>query len=368
MHALREIVELTKELIRIPSVHSRPEEIRRCSEFIANWLTSQGIESQQTVLKGVPSIIAGPKSGVSQVVLMTHFDVVEVEDERQFEPSENDGRLYGRGAIDDKYAVALSMVLLRNHLQRLQQSGAGQDDMCFSLLLTGDEEIGGHSGAAAALEKLRVNYFIALDGGSPERVITKEKGVLQLKLTARGKAAHGARPWLGKNAFDELIADYRAIGKLFWESSPGHWHKTMTLSQCRAGDESFNKVPALATAVLDIRYTDKDDPEAILEDIRKAAASDVEVVVKEPLFVSDPSPYLEKLLAHTSASIGFEHGASDARFFSNRGIPGVVWGAEGEMSQHSTDEHLVIASLTPVYEGLDGFFNTIAQEQESFTL
>jgi succinyl-diaminopimelate desuccinylase len=142
----------------------------------------------------------------------------------------------------------------------------------------------------------------------------------------------------------------------------------MTLSQCRAGDESFNKVPALATAVLDIRYTDKDDPEAILEEIRKAAASDVEVVVKEPLFVSDPSPYLEKLLAHTSASIGFEHGASDARFFSNRGIPGVVWGAEGEMSQHSTDEHLVIASLTPVYEGLDGFCNTIAQEQELFTL
>ncbi|MGD9187720.1 MAG: M20/M25/M40 family metallo-hydrolase [Desulfobacteraceae bacterium] len=360
MHALREIVELTKALIRIPSVHSRPEEIRRCSEFIANWLTSQGIESQQTVLKGVPSIIAGPKSGASQVVLMTHFDVVEADNEGQFEPSENDGRLYGRGAIDDKYAVALSMVLFRNHLRRLQQSGAGQDDVCFSLLLTGDEEIGGHSGAAAALERLRVNYFIALDGGSPERVITKEKGVLQLKLTARGKAAHGARPWLGKNAFDELIADYRAIGKLFWESSPGHWHKTMTLSQCRAGDESFNKVPALATAVLDIRYTDKDDPEAILEDIRKAAASDVEVVVKEPLFVSQPSPYLEKLLAHTSASIGFEHGASDARFFSKRGIPGVVWGAEGEMSQHSTDEHLVIASLTPVYEGLDGFFKTIA--------
>jgi succinyl-diaminopimelate desuccinylase len=364
MHALREIVDLTKDLIRIPSVHSRPEEIRRCSEFIANWLTSQGIESQQMVLRGVPSIIAGPKSGVSQAVLMTHFDVVEADDDRQFEPSENDGRLYGRGAIDDKYAVALSMVLFRNHLQRLQQNGAGQNDMCFSLLLTGDEEIGGHSGAAAALEKFQVNFFIALDGGSPERVITKEKGVLQLKLTAHGKAAHGARPWLGKNAFDVLVADYRAIGKLFWESNPGHWHKTMTLSQCRAGDESFNKVPALATAILDIRYTDKDDPDAILEDIRKAVASDVEVVIKEPLFVSEPSPYLEKLLAQTQASVGFEHGASDARFFSNRGIPGVVWGAEGEMSQHSAGEHLVIASLTPVYEGLDGFFRAIAEKAD----
>ncbi len=362
MYTLQEIVDLTKDLIRIPSVHSRPDEILRCSEFISDWFTSQGIESRQTVLAGIPSIIAGPESGDSQVLLMTHFDVVEADDEGQFDPGESNGRLYGRGAIDDKYAVALSMVLFRNHLLRLRQSGGGQDDMCFSLLLTGDEEVGGYSGAAAALEKLQVNFFIALDGGSPGRVITKEKGVLQLKLTARGKAAHGARPWLGKNAFDVLVADYRAIGKLFWESNPGHWHKTMTLSRCRAGDESFNKVPALATAVLDIRYTDKDDPDAIVEDIRKTAASDVEVVVKEPLFVSEPSPYLEKLLAHTHASIGFEHGASDARFFSSRGIPGVVWGAEGGMSQHSTGEHLVIDSLKPVYEGLNAFFKAITEE------
>jgi succinyl-diaminopimelate desuccinylase len=362
MHALQEIVELTKDLIRIPSVHSRPQEIRRCSEFIANWLTDKGIVFRQTLLEGVPSIIAGPKSGISQVVLMTHFDVVEADGEEQFEPDESDGRLYGRGAVDDKYAVALSLVLFRNHLQQLRQNGGGQDDMCFSLLLTGDEEVGGYRGAAAALEKLQVNYFIALDGGSPERVITKAKGVLQLKLTARGKAAHGARPWLGKNAFDVLLADYRAIEKLFWESNPGHWHKTMTLSQCRAGDESFNKVPAVATAVLDIRYTDKDDPDAILEDIRKAVASDVEVVVKEPLFVSEPSLYLETLMTHTHASIAFEHGASDARFFSSRGIPGVVWGAEGEMSQHSTGEHLVIDSLIPVYEGLDAFFRAVADQ------
>ena len=365
MHALREIVDLTKELIRIPSVHSRPEEIRRCSDFISNWLDSQGIDHQPSVINGIPSIIAGPKSGISQVVLMTHFDVVEAEDEAQFTPSESEGRLFGRGAIDDKYAVALSMVLFRNHLQQLQQSGRSQDDMCFSLLLTGDEEVGGHSGAAKALDKFQVKYFIALDGGSPERVITKEKGVLQLKLIARGKTAHGARPWLGKNAFDMLVTDYQAIGKLFWESNPSHWHKTMTLSQCRAGDKSVNKVPGLATAVLDIRYTEKDDPDAILESIRKAAKSDVEVVAKEPTFDSEPSPYLDQLLTYAGASIGFEHGASDARFFSNHGIPGVVWGAEGEMSQHSKSEHLVIDSLTPVYEGLDTFFNAIAQETAS---
>lgn len=360
MQSEREIVDLTRELIRIPSTHSKPEGIRRCADMVVQWFDSHGIASRPSMLNGIPSIIVGPASGASRVLLITHFDVVEADDDRQFEPRVSDGRLYGRGAIDDKYGVALSMVLFRNHLQQLQQRGGGQDDMCFSLLLTGDEEVGGHSGAAAALETINVDYFIALDGGSPDRVITKEKGVLQLKLTAHGKAAHGARPWLGANAFDVLVADYQAIGKLFWESTPGHWHKTMVLSRCRVGDDSFNKVPGLATAVLDIRYTDKDDPDAILAAIRNVAASEVEVVVKEPLFISNPSPYLDLLLTHSGASIGFEHGASDARFLSNRGIPGVVWGADGEMSQHSTGEHLVIASLTPIYNSLDAFFNAIA--------
>jgi succinyl-diaminopimelate desuccinylase len=363
MQPEREIVELTKKLIRIPSTHSRPDEIRRCADVVTQWLDSHGIACRQSTLNGIPSVIVGPSSGTSRVLLMTHFDVVEADDERQFEPRESEGRLFGRGAIDDKYGVALSMVLFKNHLHQLQQRGGGQDDMCFSLLLTGDEEVGGHSGAAAALEAIKVDYFIALDGGSPDRVITKEKGVLQLKLIAHGKAAHGARPWLGTNAFDVLVADYQAIGKLFWESTPGHWHKTMVLSRCRAGDDSFNKVPSLATAVLDIRFTDKDDPDAILEAVRSAATSDVEVVVKEPLFVSGPSPYLDLLLTHSRSSIGFEHGASDARFFSSRGIPGVVWGADGEMSQHSSGEHLVIDSLAPVYNGLDAFFNALAQAE-----
>ncbi len=364
MHAERDIVELTKALIEIPSTHTRPDQILRCADFISDWLTLHAVEHQQTVTNDIPSIIAGPRSGNSQVVLMSHFDVVEAGDEQMFVPRENDGRLFGRGAIDDKYAVALSMVLFKNHLLGLRQSGGDQDQMCFSLLLTGDEEIGGHNGAGAVLNKLTMEYFVALDGGSPKRIITKEKGILQLKLTANGKAAHGARPWLGQSAFDLLVEDYQAIGQLFQETSPEHWHKTMVLSRCRAGDESINKVPGRATATLDIRYTDTDDPDEILSDIRKAVQSEVEVLAKEPLFIGGASPYLDLLMEHTGAGTTFEHGASDARFFSNRGIPGVVWGADGEMSQHTSDEHVVISSVTSVYEGLDAFLNAVSNQME----
>jgi len=194
------------------------------------------------------------------------------------------------------------------------------------------------------------------------KIVTKEKGILQVRLTARGKAAHAARPWLGHNAFDVLVADYLALQKLFAAQTPDHWHRTMVLSNCRVGDGSINIVPAEATATLDIRYTDQDDPDVLLAEIKKTAESEVTLLEKEPLFVGGTSVYLDTLLdCVADAGEGFEHGASDARYLTSRGVPGVVWGAAGEMSQHSADEHVVISSLGQVYHSLDCFMTAIEE-------
>ena len=56
---------------------------------------------------------------------MSHIDVVDGADEL-FEPKVQDGKLYGRGSLDDKYAVALSLLLFRNHLQFLEKQGKTQ--------------------------------------------------------------------------------------------------------------------------------------------------------------------------------------------------------------------------------------------------
>lgn len=360
MYPEREIIELTKDLIRIPSTNSRPDEINRCAAFIESWLCERKIAHQRTDVKGTPAILVVPQENTAKILLLAHFDVVEAENDTLFDPVERDGRLFGRGAIDDKYAVALCMVLFHQHLEKLRKAGGDQQEMGFGLLLSGDEEVGGFHGAAPTLNRIDTEYFIALDGGNTQRIITKEKGILQLKLTAHGKAAHGARPWLGQNAFDILVNDYQEIQKLFAHQTADHWHKTLVLSNCRAGDGSSNKVPGEATAILDIRYTENDDADAIETAIRDAVASDVAVLAKEPLFMGGTSPYLDLLLSHAGgAEVGFEHGASDARFLSVRGIPGVIWGADGEMSQHAINEHLVIASLEPIYTGVDQFLAAI---------
>ena len=84
------------------------------------------------------------------------------------------------------------------------------------------------------------------------------------------------------------------------------------------------------------------------------------MVSTSPMFLGGNSPYLDKLLSFTpSTQLGCEHGASDARHLADHGIPGIVWGADGDMSQHSEDEHIHIDSFISLYNILDQFLSAI---------
>ncbi|MEE4243278.1 MAG: M20/M25/M40 family metallo-hydrolase [Desulfopila sp.] len=360
----KELLELTKELIAIPSTHSRPQEITNCAVFIEKWLSQHGINYERQFSQNIPTILVLPEKGAVPVLLMSHFDVVEADDDILFQPAVTDDRLYGRGSIDDKYGVALSLILYREHLLRLKQKGCSAAEMPIGLLFTGDEEIGGANGAAVAANRLTTEFFLAIDGGRPNLIVNKEKGIIQLELVAHGTAAHAARPWLGRSAFDILTKDYQKMRELFTFSSDDHWHKTMVLTQCHAGNGSSNIVPELARAVFDIRYTEDDNPEALIASIRSTVESDVTVLALEPVFEGAPSPYLDLLVeCSQGAQVGFEHGASDARYLSQLGIPGAIWGADGEMSQHQKNEHIVIPSFYSLYKCLDRFVTKIQYGQ-----
>jgi succinyl-diaminopimelate desuccinylase len=357
--SMEEIIRLTGDLIRFKTTHANPGEIHRCADHIQTYLEKSGISYRRLNRNNIPSIVVAPEHRSIPVLLMSHIDVVEGPDEL-FEPRVEAGNLYGRGSIDDKYAVALSLVLLKEHLLRIRQQGGGPGDLPFGILITGDEEVGGANGARYALSQLKSEFCIALDGGSPERIVVKEKGILHLKLIARGQSAHGARPWLGENAIENLISDYHVLRSFFEESTPDHWHRSLNFSRIQAG-QSINQVPDRAEAVFDIRYTENDDVDRLVEQIRAGIGGELQVEKKEPLFQSGQSRYLDQLLALLpGTATGFEHGASDARFLSEYGMRGIVWGAEGEMSQHTSNEHLVIESAVKLYDALDRFMRTLA--------
>ncbi len=356
---MREIVTILGELIKFKTTVGNRAELDRCTAFIEEYLGELGFEYTRMDENGVPSILVTPEEGHAPVLLMSHMDVVDGDDSL-FIPVEKDGKLHGRGSVDDKYAVALSLYLLKKWINIVKKEGGGQKDLPFGVLITGDEEVGGDNGARIALEKVKADFCIALDGGNLEKIVLREKGVLNLKLVARGKAAHGARTWLGQNAVDILVDDLVKVRAFFSDPASlndedARWQRTLNTGIV-AGGRTINQVPDYAEARLDIRYTEKDDVDALIEDIRGAVKSEVIVTAKEPVFDSGKSPYLDLLTdVAQSAETGNEHGASDARFLAAHGIPGVVWGANGDMTHHTENERLNIDSLYELCELLNEF-------------
>lgn len=357
-----EVIHLTKALIRFKTMHSAHDEIHRCADFILEYLKDHDIHCSRFEHNGYPSILALPRPNTVPILLMSHIDVVDAPDSL-FDPVEKDGSLFGRGAIDDKYAAAMSLVLFKEHLKQHHREGKDAASLPFGILITSDEEIGGHDGAEKVLTDTAVDFCVALDGGNVEKIVTRQKGVLKLKLIAEGKAAHGSRPWLGENAIENLIGDYNAMKAEFGQTLPDHWHRTINFSIIRAG-KSFNQVPDRAEAIFDIRFTEKDDPLILYETLQNKVMGDLSIEQNEPMFLGGHSSYMDRLVGlFPDIIVGNEHGASDARFLSVRGVKGIVWGAEGDNSAHSLKEHIRLDSLHTLYDRLNAFLKMEASIQ-----
>jgi succinyl-diaminopimelate desuccinylase len=351
---MQEVIDLTKDLIRFKTMHSKPQEIKRCAAFIESYLNILDIEYHRLDYENKPSFLVLPRSGFTPILLMSHIDVVDAPDEL-FNPMEKDRKLFGRGSLDDKYAVALSLVLLKKYLQRLRMHGRGQNDLPFGVLITSDEEIGGFQGAGKALQKIKADFCIVLDGGSIENAIVKEKGLARVKFISKGKAAHGARPWMGKNALEKLIDDFIALRTYFIKAAPVHEDRAVVITNMHCG-KLHNGIPEYAEAFVEIRYSEIDDMEKIFERLQKAFHSEIDLEVIEPFFPGGESPHLHLLLdISKKTKIGFEDGANDARFLSKLGLKGIIWGADGDRSRHSEAEHVNIESVYELYRILDEF-------------
>ncbi|TQR88424.1 dipeptidase [Mycobacterium hodleri] len=111
-------------LVRIESVwadHGRRDEVHRTAEMVSKLLSEAGFDDIRTVSEGgAPAVIARRPApeGAPTVLLYAHHDVQPEGDVSKwasapFEPTERDGRLYGRGTADDKAGIATHLAAIR---------------------------------------------------------------------------------------------------------------------------------------------------------------------------------------------------------------------------------------------------------------
>ncbi|KQY06440.1 hypothetical protein ASD37_19415 [Mycobacterium sp. Root135] len=140
-----------EDLVRVESVwadHGRRDEVHRTAEMVSKLLSEAGFDDVRTVSEGgAPAVIARRPApeGAPTVLLYAHHDVQPEGDVSKwasapFEPTERDGRLYGRGTADDKAGIA-------THLAAIRAFG---DDLPVgvTVFVEGEEESGSPSLAA----------------------------------------------------------------------------------------------------------------------------------------------------------------------------------------------------------------------------
>ncbi|WP_197374973.1 dipeptidase [Mycolicibacterium baixiangningiae] len=158
-----------EDLVRIESVWADPErrdEVQRSAQAVADLLGAAGFDDVRIVAEGgAPAVIARHPAppGAPTVLLYAHHDVQPEGDEGQwssppFEPTERDGRLYGRGTADDKAGIA-------THLAAFRAFG-GQPPVGVTVFVEGEEESGSPSLAnllAAHKDLLAADVIVIAD-------------------------------------------------------------------------------------------------------------------------------------------------------------------------------------------------------------
>ena len=341
--------ELTKELVSFKTTEGNKKEISNCLEHIEEYFIDTGLEVRRFEKDNVPSLfISSNKQDLQpRILLHGHIDVVEA-DEEMFEPCEKDGKLYGRGTADMKGGVAVLMKLMKD----LEPANT-------SLLITSDEEVGGFNGTGYLVEEkgLEPEFVISAEPcekGDFPTIVNQHKGVYQVRLSASGESCHASKPENGVNAIDKIIEEYQKFKTVFAKSEI---ETTLNLGKIEGG-ESLNQVPEKVFMELDIRFNDTLKPRSIEERLEELDVN-YEVIAEAPMmYTSQDNRYVERLktcIAEDSSNyFGSQDFASDARFFTEKGIPAVLFGPEGE-NIHGEQEHVEIKTLKKFYNYLESF-------------
>ena len=218
--------ELLSTLIRMKSVSADgydPAGVRDTAETLVGMLDEAGFSNAQLLESstGHPAVFAEipPPDGAPTVLLYAHYDVqppgpIEEWESGPFEPFEKDGRIYGRGASDDKAGIVMHLGAIAAHAENGVPVGV-------QLFLEGEEEAGS-MGLPEILERhsdmLDPNVIVIGDGGNWEEgtpaYISSLRGIVAVKLELRTlqSAVHSGQ--YGGVVPDALMALSRLLATL----------------------------------------------------------------------------------------------------------------------------------------------------------
>jgi len=281
-------LDLLNEVLSIDSTWGREAEL---AEFIADQLRSWGVDDVALVesMPGRPSVggrLRGTGGGTS-LILNGHLDIYEMSpdwERHPFQPTLEDGKVYGGGIADMKAATTAGLSVLR----RIIESGERpRGDVVFHGVSCHFE---GGVGTRSLLES-GFTADAAICGEPTDNTIgTVHRGAAYLKITTLGKQAHTSGKELGLNAIETMEPILAGLRR-FEQDMPYVPHPELpggpilNIGTIRGGTK-HNQVPDRCEVTVDIRLLPSQDPyevrqqaEAMIAELKKDVDPRIEAVV-----------------------------------------------------------------------------------------
>jgi len=336
------VVELTRSLVRIPSLSGAEA---GCVALLEGTLRAFGPRVSGRNLFAVRG--DGPRT----LLLNSHTDTVPASGDWTIDPhggALSHGRVHGLGSNDAKGPLAAMAVAFAT--ARLPKGAR------VVLAATCDEETGGQ-GLGVLRPELPPLDAAVIGEPTALEVCSAQRGLLRVRVIAKGRRAHAARPWQGENAISKAVRDVVALESLPLPAphpllGPATLQVTMI-----AGGVKVNVVPPECAFEVDARTLPAQGNRDLYERIRDAARGEVALISERMAPVETPldAPIVRAALAATgrAAPIGFG-GVSD--LFHVRDVPGVVLGPGRSEQSHAADEWIEVEMLE---RGVDAYRGTI---------
>jgi acetylornithine deacetylase/succinyl-diaminopimelate desuccinylase-like protein len=192
------------------------------------------------------------------------------------------------------------------------------------------------------------------------RLVLEERGVMWVRVTVRGKAAHAGAPHTGDSAIlrmQELISAMRQelLPSIARRRSPGGQQSTLSIGTIRGG-ENINVVPERCTIEIDRRILPEENFESAFEELRRfavaAGAEHVQLLTGTPGFRAPEGGAAVTAFSEAIRSVTGKPperlnvvGASDARYFARDGIEILVTGPGDGADSHKPNEFVALDEL-----------------------
>jgi succinyl-diaminopimelate desuccinylase len=359
-------VELLQKLVQIPSPNPLGD-TRDIAEFIAKQMQAIGCDVKTPAPDVKPeavNVVATLGQGTPIIMLHAHIDTVPIADTEADKWSVDpysgvvkDGKLYGKGSIDDKAPLASMMLTMMD--------AAKQDTLNGTLVLVAaaEEEVGGQLGTKwmAENDHLPECDFIVVGEQTHNKVATAHKGVMRATVRTTGKSVHATNPNRGINAIIAMSKAVLALGAYHNELAK-RVHPLVGFPTCNVGviegGSTANAVPDSCIVKLDRRMIPSEHPEVVKSELRAVIDSvDVnpaEISIDDFLFSSWFDSPLGSDLSQTFLScvrdelnddpgpIGYLPGSDAKHLMTLARGDMIIFGPGSYEVAHAFDEHVVL--------------------------